>query len=161
MSELIKKFKCGSILEFDQGRFDGWCIYHTAPGSPRMAIKDIEIFGELELIGWRVGALKLYQEFCYIYLRTNSLLSAKIVAEISDLSLKYGAVSERVDYLLTCLYAGMVAEENKAGAVLRKRVKRLGVHQLLVEERPPSYAANFSRGKPSQELMIECEVRGF
>jgi hypothetical protein len=55
----------------------------------------------------------------------------------------------------------MVAEENKEKAILRKRVKRLGVHQLLIEERPAKFATSFSRGKKWKRIVIECEVRGF
>jgi hypothetical protein len=62
---------------------------------------------------------------------------------------------------MTFLYAGMVAEENKEGAILRKRIKRLGVHQLLIEERQAIYAENFSRSKPWREIAVECDVRGF
>ncbi len=35
------------------------------------------------------------------------------------------------------LYAGMVAEENKENAVLKKRIKRLGMHQVLIDGLEP------------------------
>ena len=55
----------------------------------------------------------------------------------------------------------MFAEENKAQAKLKKRIKRLGAHQVLIEGRPPEVAAEFSKGRPWQELDEECRRRGF
>jgi len=55
----------------------------------------------------------------------------------------------------------MVAEENKRSAVLKKRIKRLGVHQLLTEGMAPGRAAAFSRGKEAWMLDLLCRRRGF
>jgi len=41
----------------------------------------------------------------------------------------------------------MVAEENRENAKLKKRIKRLGIHQVLIEGISPEIAANFSRDK--------------
>jgi hypothetical protein len=59
------------------------------------------------------------------------------------------------------LYMGMVAEEAKTGTRLGKRIKRLGVHQVLLERLEPEMAANFSRGKPWYELAYLCQSKGF
>jgi hypothetical protein len=40
----------------------------------------------------------------------------------------------------TVLYAGMISEENKTNAILKKRVKRLGIHQVLIQNSTPSEA---------------------
>lgn len=161
MGQLIKKFTDGSVLEYAEGRFDGWCIYFSTPSASPSAIKDVEIFSGLDQLGQRIGSIKLYQDFLSVYEQTTADLNPIILRLTTDLSAKYPNQEKRFDFLMTCLYAGMVAEENKEGAILRKRVKRLGVHQLLVEERPAIYAANFSRGKSWKEIEIECEVRGF
>ena len=63
--------------------------------------------------------------------------------------------------MLSILYVGMIAEENKRRAMLRKRVKRLGVYQLLIENVAPEEAATFSRGKPWNVIDFECTVRQF
>lgn len=55
----------------------------------------------------------------------------------------------------------MIAEENKAGTVLGKRIKRLGVHQVLLENISPRIAANFSRGMRAKEIIGECIKRKF
>ena len=62
---------------------------------------------------------------------------------------------------MVVIYAAMVAEENKQFTRLGKRIKRLGVHQLLKEGLSPKEAANWSRGKAWRDLAAECEKRGF
>ena len=161
MARLIKKFADGSILEYDKGRFDSWCIYYSASSEPPSAIRDEEIFEALEKLGQVIGSIQLYRDFLSVYQQTDRALCPTILRLTTELASKYPESEREIDFLMTCLYAGMVAEENKEGAILRKRIKRLGVHQLLVEERPASFAANFSRGKSWKEIVIECEVRGF
>ena len=55
----------------------------------------------------------------------------------------------------------MVAEENYHGTKLGKRLKRLGIHQILIEGMEVHVAAHWSRGKPWREIAEECERRGF
>lgn len=55
----------------------------------------------------------------------------------------------------------MVAENLKANTRLGKRIKRLGVHQLLFENRTVLDAANFMRGMGWREIAGMCEERGF
>ena len=45
------------------------------------------------------------------------------------------------------IYATMIAERNKKNSILKERIKRLAIHQILVEGMPVSEAANFSKGK--------------
>ena len=59
------------------------------------------------------------------------------------------------------IYMGMVAEENKAFTKLGKRVKRLGVHQVLVDKLNYNDAASFSRGKKWYDISEECNQKGF
>ena len=52
----------------------------------------------------------------------------------------------------TVIYAAMVAEENKAYTILKKRIKRLGMYQLLVLRWSIEEATTFSKGKKWKEL---------
>jgi hypothetical protein len=52
---------------------------------------------------------------------------------IETKSRKYASEQSEVEIWLTIIYAGMVAEENKENAVLKKRIKHLGMHQLLIK----------------------------
>jgi hypothetical protein len=66
-----------------------------------------------------------------------------------------------IDIWFTVIYAGMVAEENKKNAKLKKRIKRLGMFQVLIEKKSAEYAANFSKGKKWKELDTIMLSAGF
>lgn len=59
------------------------------------------------------------------------------------------------------LYAGMIAEENKENTILKKRIKRLGVHQVLIDNVSPGETAVFSKGKKWKELDEIMRLKGF
>ncbi len=161
MSRLIKKFSDGTILEFDRGSFDDWCVYLTRPTLPRFAPRDIQYFTRLQQLARKHTAEKLYADFRLIYDATSKELSDDSVTRISTMAQSYDADELSFDVVFTMLYAGMVAELNKAKTKLGKRVKRLGVHQVLLEKKTPEFAATFSKGKSWREIEEECNARGF
>ena len=80
---------------------------------------------------------------------------------IDSLSLQYGKDSLTINIIFTILYMGMIAEENKAGTVLGKRIKRLGMHFLLISGTTAEYASNFMRGMRAYEIKSICQSCGF
>lgn len=159
-ARLIKAFSDGSQLEFDNGRFDAWCIYMRC-GKQRYAPRDSDYFQRLQALAQPHGAEKIYADFVQIYQVTHARLNPKVLDGIGRLASRYGADALEIDKLFSLLYAGMVAEENKTNAVLKKRIKRLGMHQVLIDKMPPHIAAHYSRGKPWRVLAKECQQRGF
>ncbi len=159
-ARFIKAFADGSQLEFDHGHFDAWCIY-LRQGQHRYAPKDSEYFQRLKDLSQIHGSQQIYADFVQIYQVTKAQLNPKILAGITRLAQPYGKDAEEMDKLLTLLYAGMVAEENKTKAILKKRIKRLGLHQVLLDNIPPAIAAHYSRGKSWRVLDKECQQRGF
>ena len=157
-NRIITQFNNGSYLEYAQGRFDAWCIYHVAQNG-RHAIKDI--FQLLMDCTKHESAKKLYDDFIGIYKQTSSQFMPVVLDNIKRITQKYHRCNNRMEYVFSFLYAGMVAEENKEKAILKKRIKRLAIHQLLVEKLPPHITANFSRGKKWSRLDKECKNRGF
>jgi hypothetical protein len=160
MGRTIKRFPDGTALEFDAGSFDNWCVY-LVNGGNRAPPRDSEYFARLKELAKRHGARKIYDDFVKIYSVTASSLKSHVLNGITRLASYYGEDSLEMDKLFTILYAGMVAEENKANAILGKRIKRLGMHQVLIDGLESKIAANFSRGKPWRELDVECNRRGF
>ena len=55
----------------------------------------------------------------------------------------------------------MISEEKVTYTKLGKRIKRLGVHLLLLENASVSYAANIMRGKKWYDIDADCKERGF
>ena len=159
MTTLIKTITDGSIVEFGKGSFDDWCVYLTRKNEPRFAPKDILYFTELTRLGDKHGHKKIYNDFVKIYIGTTSVINNNILSEITEIAKAYEEDSINIDIWFTIIYAGMIAEENKKHAILKKRVKRLGMHQLLIERESPVYAANYSKGKYWREL--DVIMRGF
>lgn len=157
----VASFPDGSFLEYDQGRFDNWCVYLTRPAVPRCAPRDFQYFRRLSEMSVIYGARTLYDDFVMIYERTTNHIDQSILSLIWCLCAKYGEHSIDMAIDFTIIYMGMVAEENKANSKLGKRIKRLGVHQVLLENIDYDVAANFSRGKKWNELDDICAQRGF
>ena len=55
----------------------------------------------------------------------------------------------------------MVAERNKKFAILKEKIKRLGMYQILILNYKAEIAANFSKGKKAKDLNILCKSYGF
>ncbi|MEM7537007.1 MAG: hypothetical protein AAF639_32835 [Chloroflexota bacterium] len=161
MPTLIKVFNNNTRLEFDQGTFDAWCIYFVRPDGTRVAPKDVQYFAHLQRLGERYGKERLYADFVQIYESTTAWLDPDVLSLITTIASEYAQNITNVDIILTTIYAGMVAEENKNRAILKKRIKRLGVYQVLMEGLSPEDAANFSKGRRAHEIAVDCAVRGF
>lgn len=161
MAQEIKRFSDGSLLEFDRGNFDDWCIFLTRPAHPRFAPKDWQYFTRLQELAAAYGKEKVYGDFVIVFGNTDKILNADLLDRISTFSHDYTQDALRADIVFTLLYAGMLAEENKAHAPLGKRIKRLGVYQVVMEGMAPREAATYSVGRPWQELAKLCESRGF
>lgn len=161
MRRIIKTFQDGSTLDYDEGTFDEWCVYLTRPGIKRHAPKDKQYFERLVEYGAKYGNSQVYDDFVQIYNVTEKKFNESVFDLIDRLSEKYGneAVNVAIDFSI--IYMGMISEENKRNTKLGKRVKRLGVHQLLVEKFSYNEAADFSRGKKWTDIDIECKKRGF
>ncbi len=160
MSRLIKVFSDGSRLEYDRGKFDAWCVYLIA-NNQRTAPRDKEYFADLQNLSQIYAPQQIYDDFIEIYNETDSTIKPEVLQQIEQLSLKYHDDALEIEQLFTILYAGMVAEENKENAILKKRIKRLGIYQVLIEGLSPCEAANFSKGKKWSNLNSECKLRGF
>lgn len=158
---IVASFPDGSFLEYDQGQFDSWCVYLTRPQAQRYAPRDYQYFRRLSEMAAIYGAQTIYDDFVSIYEHTTKQIVQETLNLISLLCVKYGEYSTDMAIDFTMMYMGMVAEENKAFSKLGKRIKRLGVHQLLQENIDYNEAANFSRGKKWRELAAMCEQRGF
>lgn len=161
MPTLIKNVRNRNRIEFDKGSFDAWCVYLTRPGQARYAPRDTEYFAKLKQLGNIHGHQRIYRDFVAYYSVADKNIDINVLNLITQLADGYGIDAEEMDIWFTVIYAGMVAEENKANAVLKKRVKRLGMHQVLLEGLDASYAADFSRGKKWRELDDLMKLKGF
>ncbi|GGI27179.1 DUF7004 family protein [Pedobacter mendelii] len=161
MSTCIKTINNHIIIEFDKGSFDNWCVYVTKNGLKRYAPLDTEYFGRIQEIGKQYSNQKVYNDFLKVYLFTDKTINPDVLKIIDLIAEDYAEHTEEINIWFTVIYAGMIAEENKEYAILKKRIKRLGMYQVLIENLNPEYAANFSKGKKWQELDMVMKEQGF
>ena len=159
---IIKRFNDSSYVYFDKGNFDNFCVYLKEYNQSPKAPKDKDYFNFFINLSKTYDANKIYSDFCEIYDKTDGEVKEEVLRLISEISESYlGDDVLAVDKWFTVLYMGMIAEENKAHTVLKKKIKRLGFHQIMFEGFTADAAANFSRDKNARLLMQECNKRGF
>ena len=161
MPQKINSFTNGGFIEFDTGNFDDWCVFVTKPAGERFAPTDVHYFLRLKKLGEKHGCRKIYDDFVVIFNRTTKYIDPAVFDLILSLSKYYNEDSSEIEIWFSVLYAGMIAEENKQFAILKKRIKRLGMHQILIDNLDPEFAANFSKGKKWRELDKLMKLKGF
>lgn len=150
---LIKNIKNSRKVVFDQGKFDSWCVYVIEANGNRKAPFDEEYFSDLQQINYKYTNDKVYNDFILIYEPTNINIEKGVLDIIDKIVETYDDEDKiLIEQWFTVIYAGMIAEENKLNAILKKRIKHLGVFQSLVLNMKPKDAATFSKGKRWREL---------
>ncbi len=161
MGQLIKSFSDGSFLEYDRGSFDDWCVYLTKSNGSRRPPSDVDYFGQLKQLANKYGANQIYNDYVRIYNLTGKQVEEHPLIAISQIATSYGSDTLEVDVIFSILYMAMIAEEQKKFTRLGKRIKRLGIYKLLIENRSVSESANFMRGMGWRDIARLCENRGF
>lgn len=162
MSRLIKNLKNNRKVIFDRGNFDEWCVYVVEKNGIRHAPFDKTYFSDLQRLSGKYPKEKIYNDFVQIYENTSQTIDSNVCQLIDKLVESYDDTDKiLIEQWFAVLYAGMIAEENKQGAILKKRIKRLGMYQILVLNEEPEYAANFSKGKKWRDLDILMKKFGF
>jgi len=161
MPQIINKFSNGGLMEFDTGNFDNWCVFVIKPTGERFAPTDVHYFSRIKKLAEKYGHQKIYDDFVVVFNRTTKKIDPVIFKLILALSKYYNDDAVEMEIWFNVLYAGMIAEENKQHAILKKRIKRLGMHQILIDNLDVEYAANFSKGKKWRELDKLMKLKGF
>ena len=166
----VREFSDGSYLEYAEGNFDQWCVYMVNPAKGfRRPPLDVDYFGFLQSQAKTFGAKRLYDDFVSIYDKTGKEIDVAVFKLIDLVALNYGTQALEFSKIFSILYIkifsilymGMLAEENKAYTRLGKRIKRLGMHKLLIENESVDTAANFMRKMKWYEIDALCRSRGF
>ena len=161
MGQLIKRFENGAYLEYDKGSFDDWCVYLTQPNGSRRPPRDTDYFSVLKQFASKYGIHKLYGDFVLVYELTGKRVEADKLCRITEIASTYGQDSLQIDIIFSIFYMAMIAEEQKKNTRLGKRIKRLGVYALLIENKGVSESANFMRGMGWRDIDFLCRQRGF
>lgn len=159
----LYEFDDGAHIGFKCGKFDNWCIDFHYPNGDIENPLDTFYFSELKSIAEKYpkGHDLIYNLFVDIYDKTSKSYNSEIIDTIINQSKQFGNDSVTYRNCMAMIYLGMIAEENKKNAILKKRIKRLGMHQIFIEGTTVDYAANFSRKKDYQTLSEIMTKRGF
>jgi len=122
MAILIKTIDKHILIEFDKGKFDEWCIYLTKNQSRRYVPLDTEYFGRLKEFAEVYSTHKIFSVFLMFYHATDNQLNDDIFKLIDILSAQYDEYEAEIKVWFTIIYAGMIAGENKANAILKKEL---------------------------------------
>jgi hypothetical protein len=160
---LFADLPTGYRISFGPGKFDEWLIYFVSHSNVTYFPKDVEYFSTLDSVGQVYGHMNLYRDFLTLYnwIGTEEVAKPEVIEWICAMAGGYGKYRNRIINVFSILYAGMVAEEKKEHKVLGKKIKRLGIYQVLIDREQPAFAAHFSRGMKAAQLKVECEKRGF
>lgn len=161
MGQIIKRFLNGSYLEYDNGKFDDWCVYLTQPNGSHKPPQDIDCFFALKRLAIRYSAEQVYEDYIQVYELTGNQVDSQALDKISLVAKKYDSDSLEVDILFSVLYLTMISEEQKRYTRLGKRIKRLGIYVLLMEDQSVQESADFMRGMNWREIDTLCRERGF
>jgi len=162
MERLVKRISNDLDVVFDDGNFDEWCVYIKDKKS-KYAPLDVEYFNFFIELGKQYTSKKVYDDFVKIYNLVSNKIEKKVTDLIIDIAKKNYKenISKEVAINFTVVYAGMIAERNKRYAILKERIKRLGMYQILMLSYKAEEAANFSKGKKAKELDLICKEYGF
>jgi len=161
MVRIIRSYPDGTVIYYDQGRFDRWGVHITKTGGVSYRPIDAEYFLQLSNLSKIHGVDKIYGDFVQLYDVTRKDIDDDALKLIDQISNYYGIDEFEVNKTFTILYAAMVSEENKKDTKLGKRIKRLGVFQMLIENYTIEEATQFSMGKKAEYLAQLCRERGF
>jgi hypothetical protein len=156
------KFSDNSSYEFTFGNFDPWCVEYYKGGKAQKRITDTTSFKALLRYGKHVGYENVYKDFVEVYdmVYVGTDLN-EVTRRIELISEKYGVYQLKMNKLLHFLFMCIVAEEMKEKTKLGKRIKRLGVHRVLIEGIDPEIAAKETNRVWPKKISYMCEMRGF
>ena len=131
--KVLKTFEDGREIGFGNGKIDSWCVY-VKSGNKEMAPRDIKYFSNLLKYARKTSKDRVFSDMKRIFEMADYYPVQKDLDEISEIAKGYGVDSIDVDVDFTTIYLGMIAEQQKRNAILKKRIKMLGIYQTLFEE---------------------------
>lgn len=157
----IKRLRNGTVFSYGMGSYDEWCVYESNPEVRAKRVGDYDYFKKIRELGEIYGRAEVFEDFYDVYENTGADVNNKTLSYISRFCEKYHDDYDKAEYAFCLLYMSMVSEMNKEYSRLGKRVKGLGIHQLLFQKMKIHDIANFTKGKKWFEVAAACEQYGF
>lgn len=155
----------GQVIFFGSGDFDVWCAYtgmYDEYGIMRCAMPSDKYYFKIirDVADARNCHVSMYADFVDIFRRTGKVLNDAVVVHIGELADRYDKDSDIMYNMFMHVYYGMLAEENKQGAVLGKSIKLLGLYDLLIDRKSVKDAADCNRDRNWSGIYTDCDAAG-
>lgn len=138
-------------IYFDRGKFDEYCVYHINDKGKKSIPLDEHYFKWIKDLANQYGTDKVYKDFLKIYEISNEDLKENLCLKISNM-IDMHYPHEDTTHWWVIFYMTMVAECKKKNAILKKRIKHLGVYNVLFDNYDIAFIISYMRGKKWQEL---------
>lgn len=146
-----------TCIYFDKGNFDNYCVYVNCPGHFKYAPKDYDYFKWILGLSKRYGVTQVWNDFWNIYERTADTIDYDIKQIVYNIDMHY---NEDTVLWWLIFYMTMVAECKKEKAILKKRIKALGVYNILIDEYTIEHTITYMKGKHWKFLDELMKERG-
>lgn len=163
LKSLITAFDDRTYLCYTRGAFDNWRVtFLDSEGKQETSPKDTAFFDYfLSLMAYGNTGREIFN----IIKRMSKKISKGMDIDFDHLKDEIYEYAEelsipeeeklRFEKAMMSVLAAMLSEEQKAFTKLGKKLKLLGLHQVLIGKMDPKIAANWSRGKPWREILAE------
>ena len=146
------KTQSGYEIFFAPGNFDPWCVYiQHAP-------LDKEYFLWIKKLAQKYGRDYVYNDFVTVYRDVTENFSSSQCLKICEKVDEH--YEEDTTHWWVIFYMTMVAECKKDNAILKKRIKHLGVYNVLIDEWDIDYVVEYMKGKDYRFLDKLMKERG-
>ena len=165
----VRNYQDGTYFTYSRGKKDDWrLLYHTDNGQA-YALLDKSYLQSIKNLGVKYGEKNVYVVFQKVYdlvtvnahHHQNKPIPTKkdficITQYIQTLKISSDEVIHCIK-LFDCLYLTMIAEFYYVGTKLYHSVKHLGISQVLIKHYTAKQAAQYSRGKSYNYLLLEIK----
>lgn len=152
------KTKTGYEIYFAPGKFDSWCVYLNDSENNKTIPLDKDYFQWLLDLAKKYGKKEVYKDFLTIYETVDEEFDEdKCYSLCNKIDKHY---NEDTTHWWIIFYMTMVAECKKKNSILKKRIKHLGVYNVLFDEYEINYVIKYMRGKRWRELDKLMKERG-
>lgn len=159
---LIEGFSDRTCLYFTEGEFNAWYVSGTEPDTGDGFWCDQECFPAMQQLCNAVGLKKFYEDYVAIYQLAYKTIREADLQFLKQLSETYPESLRLLAHKVFVVnYAMFVAEENKEGSVLGKRLRRHATELMLLHGMSAEEAIIYNRGRSARDIAQECADNGY
>jgi len=148
----------GYKIYFGRGKFDDWCVFYNDTDDKKFIPLDKHYFQWILDLSKKYGVEQVYNDFLKVYDAADEIFDEdECISLCTEIDKNY---EEGTTHWWVIYYMTMVAECKKENAILKKRIKHLGVYNVLFDGYDVDYVTKYMRGKGWRYLDKLMKERG-